>query len=235
MAIVTRFNPTVNGPLHLGHLYLALVNAHTAQSTDGRFIVRFDDNHPHSLNAIGWSQATEWRNQMIDDLSPFVTPDRWTSEADYALQLEQRAEMFREEMPNLTANERYGVTVHGQVTTYYPYAAALTAEKVYLDMLEGVTWLVRGIDLISEFCLYEYLRKRAGIPYVNHVYMPRLLAESGDQIAPVAKTQGNFQIAQMVKARGVDGVMDILRVACLVDREGPFSIANIKSQPRLTL
>ena len=235
MATNTRFNPTVNGPLHIGHLYLALVNAHEAQSVGGKFIVRFDDNHPHMTNVHGWAQTIAWRDAMKHDLGQYVTPDYWTSEVDYSWRLEQMAEMFKQERQPFRTHRRWSATIHGSDMSYYPYAAVYTAEKVYLDMLEGITYLVRGIDLISEFCLYEYFRIRAGIPYVSHIYMPRLQASSGGLLSPVTKTEGNCKLADMTAKHGVDGVMAILRDACLVDREGPFSIANIKSQPRMAV
>ena len=40
---VTRFNPTANGPLHVGHIYSALINE-TLAGPAGKFIVRIDYN-----------------------------------------------------------------------------------------------------------------------------------------------------------------------------------------------
>ena len=39
----TRFNPSISGALHIGHLYMALVNEMEAHRTGGKFIVRVDD------------------------------------------------------------------------------------------------------------------------------------------------------------------------------------------------
>ena len=40
---VFRFAPSPNGQLHLGHAYSALLNAHMANKTGGRFLLRMED------------------------------------------------------------------------------------------------------------------------------------------------------------------------------------------------
>jgi len=41
--IVTRFAPSPNGPLHLGHAYAAIVAHDLARARDGRFLLRIED------------------------------------------------------------------------------------------------------------------------------------------------------------------------------------------------
>jgi glutamyl-Q tRNA(Asp) synthetase len=41
--IVTRFAPSPNGPLHLGHAYSAIVSFDLAQARGGRFLLRIED------------------------------------------------------------------------------------------------------------------------------------------------------------------------------------------------
>ena len=43
MAHTTRFAPSPNGPLHLGHAYSAVVSAHEASSSGGAFLLRIED------------------------------------------------------------------------------------------------------------------------------------------------------------------------------------------------
>ena len=43
MSIVTRFAPSPNGPLHLGHAYSAVIAAHVAASRGGEFLLRIED------------------------------------------------------------------------------------------------------------------------------------------------------------------------------------------------
>ena len=45
MTTITRFNPNANGPLHLGHLYALLINAHYAHGRGGQCLVRVDDTN----------------------------------------------------------------------------------------------------------------------------------------------------------------------------------------------
>ena len=40
----TRLNPTLNGTVHLGHLFTLLVNEYYAHSRNGKFFIRFDDD-----------------------------------------------------------------------------------------------------------------------------------------------------------------------------------------------
>ncbi len=60
---ITRFAPSPNGWLHLGHAYSALMGAHAAQKAGGRFILRLEDidvgrARPHFIDAI--YQDLEW-------------------------------------------------------------------------------------------------------------------------------------------------------------------------------
>src|SRR4029078_5304206 len=41
--IVTRFAPSPNGPLHLGHAYSAIVAHDLARARGGRFLLRIED------------------------------------------------------------------------------------------------------------------------------------------------------------------------------------------------
>src|SRR6187431_2698846 len=41
--IVTRFAPSPNGPLHLGHAFSAIVAHDLAQARGGRFVLRIED------------------------------------------------------------------------------------------------------------------------------------------------------------------------------------------------
>lgn len=43
MSVVTRFAPSPNGPLHLGHAYSAVIAAHAATSRGGEFLLRIED------------------------------------------------------------------------------------------------------------------------------------------------------------------------------------------------
>jgi glutamyl-tRNA synthetase len=46
LAVVTRFAPNPNGPLHLGHVRTALLSHEYARHYKGKFILRFEDTNP---------------------------------------------------------------------------------------------------------------------------------------------------------------------------------------------
>ena len=236
--INTRFNPTVNGPLHLGHLYICLVNEHEAHNTGGRFVVRFDDTQRLYTAMHGEAQLAVWRDAMRRDLDQYMTVDAYTSESAYWMTLHQRPAAFRAEVRQPMLIGAQGVmdtaTVIGQQDPY-PFVPEITAEKVYLDAIEGITMLIRGIDLLSEYALYEYFRARAGVPTVRHIYLPRLHVPKNPPTPSMAKTFGTHRIADMTKKYGRDSIMEILRVSCLNDPEGAFNAGNVKAQPKLAI
>ena len=59
--IRTRFAPSPNGPLHLGHAYAAIVAHDLARSRDGAFLLRVED-------IDGARSRPEFTRQIIDDL-----------------------------------------------------------------------------------------------------------------------------------------------------------------------
>src|SRR3546814_20558853 len=89
---VTRFAPSPNGWLHLGHAYSAIFAAETAKSLGGRFLLRIEDID------IGRCRP-EYEQSIYDDLAwlglTWETPARRQSEhfADYEAALKQLRNM----------------------------------------------------------------------------------------------------------------------------------------------
>jgi len=239
MRPVTRFNPTVNGPLHLGHLFLALVNATEAHRSGGEFIVRWDDNQRDWLELLGQAAIDRFRQQMVLDLSTYIQVDRWTSQAEAGVHFDPSLPIpftiLEQPHYSLPIYENTAEFVPDRGMNLYPYAPAYTAERVYLDRVEGVSWLIRGLDLLPEFAFYEFIREMAGFPAVRHTYLPRLRAGSGGQLSPVSKSGGGFTIRDYTAELGPEGVLDLLRVSCLLDPAGEFTVENVKSDPRLVV
>lgn len=242
----TRFNPTINGPLHLGHLYIALVNEHEAHASGGEFIVRFDDNQRDWQALYGQTAIDRWKAEMMNDLGTFLSVDRWTSQAEnesrYPLELMPPPFGVKDQVfTPLLSGVPLGIYqfvpefVPDRAQPFYPYAPAYTAERAFMDRIEGVNWLIRGIDLITECAFYEYVRNWFGYPAVRQTYLPRLKQESGGQLSPVSKTLGGNTIADSRNALGDRGVLEVLRHSCLIDPAGPFAVRNVKSDPRLVL
>src|SRR3989304_8262070 len=66
MKVVTRFNPTSNGNLHLGHVFTMLVNEYFAHSVDGEFVLRIDDTSPPAADLPKERVQSIIQSQMND-------------------------------------------------------------------------------------------------------------------------------------------------------------------------
>lgn len=232
----TRFNPTVNGFLHMGHLLTALVNECEAHRSGGKFIVRFDDNQPDWISYLGMPKIEEYRKAIIEDLAPYVEVDEWISQFDNP----DVPELIPlPEMPIKVTNGKVYMPLYEFIPewipdaemTMFPYAPHYTAEKVWLDFQEGINWLIRGVDLASEYAFYEYICEMASLPRVRQTYIPRLRRLVGDRILPLSKTNGGTTIQEMTAAYGEDGVIEILRAGCLIDAGGDFAVDNLLPDP----
>lgn len=228
----TRFNPTTNGPLHLGSAYMALVNAHLAHASGGRFLVRFDDCGEVVLAQVGATRAAHIAAGMLADLHWLgIEPDgvTWQSQTLPAIHADMRARGLEPEPEPLWLPTPLW-TAAPQDRLCYPYTPRKTAEKVLLDAAEGVTWLVRGDDLLTEYSLYEHFRTLFDLPPVKHVYLPQLVAGTGG----IGKSIGGYTISEY-RALGWQPaqVLELLGRSCLQHWPNGWTLPNIKRQPRL--
>jgi len=226
----TRLNTSVNGPLHLGHIYTGLINESVAHETGGKFIVRWDDSHPIRLVTLGRAKTELILKGQRDDLEWLgFEPDKWIKQSDIIDEvheyLSKRADVLLDKNPPEVIPELIGNDI-----LLYPLTPMLTAEKVVMDWMEGVNLLIRGIDLLSEYSLYQYYCERFGLPRPKHIYLPRLRWKDGD----MSKTGG----AQTVFDLRRDGytpqeVLDMVGIACLRNTPNGWTFQNLKSEPRL--
>jgi hypothetical protein len=113
----------------------------------------------------------------------------------------------------------------------YPYAPMLTLEKVVWDYMEGVRWLIRGEDLISEANLYSFFNDILGLPRVRQTFIPRLKTQQGGELFTVSKSFHIYQLCDQIKEYGANTVLELLKQSCLINPEGEFYIENIKCNP----
>lgn len=191
MKFVTRFNPTVNGYLHLGHLYTILVNECEAVRSGGKFIMRFDDTQL-AWNYLNGAKVAAWKNDMRADLEWLgIQVSSWDSQADMMGYIEGLLKnIFKYDPQHESYFCEVGSDLAGCPHHFYPYTERLTIEKVLMDAHEGVNWLIRGMDLITEDCLYKHFCRTFHIKEPVLSYIPRLYFD-GDTIS---KTEGGFKI-----------------------------------------
>jgi glutamyl/glutaminyl-tRNA synthetase len=226
-----RFCPTVSGWLHLGHLYMCLVNIAEAQRTGGQFIVRWDDTQRIWNRKFTQHQLMELKLTMQIDLKwAGVDPDRWSAQSDLMQQALDLAHYLDYDLPDDTYDDLQTVEVIGDAAPYYPANERLTAEHVLMDHIEGVNLVIRGRDLITEANAYLILAHQLGFARTRHIYIPRL-DFPGDV---VSKTAGNFKLKDY-RAAEIDPDEIIIRLACdcLKDAGGGWFADNVKSRPVL--
>ena len=175
----TRFNPTISGPLHIGHLYMVLVNATEAHRTGGKFIIRVDDTQDIWNHWIKKEQRDKYYDEYQKQLSYFVDVDVWERQSQM-LTLEEimgdnpllkclPAPQFCGPATTIEWREDINQRV-------FQYDLPLVVEKVIWDYCQKVNLLIRGDDLITEAQLYEHLTSILRIPKVHQIYLSKLVS-----------------------------------------------------------
>jgi len=226
----TRFNPTITGPLHIGHLYMALVNEFEAHRTGGKFYVRVDDTQPHWSFKIGKKRREKYYLEYREQLDLFLSIDGWHRQSQMPKPKDiigkhpilKRYPRLFENGVDVEYQERFGRSLNG-------YNPEYIVRKIVWDFYEKTNWLIRGEELMAEANLYSHFVEEIGLPRVYQIYLPHLeRKESGER---VSKSAGTYGLAKQIDAFGIEGTLSRLRESCLVDLEGEFVIDNIKRQP----
>jgi len=234
----TRFNPTTNGALHIGHAYTALVNQHEAHASGGKYILRFDDNTRYWMHALGgraaMAEIAKGQKADLDWLG--ITADQ------VVYQSEQEAEVLE----FLAPSKWFHVVDHGVWNTDVPHVVSdppvepfgltsfISAERVVSDHMLGANMLIRGMELLSENGHYLYLCALFGFAPPTMWYIPRLMTATASDLGDVSKTAGNWKIKD-IRERGhsPEKVREVLRRSCLTDLNYGWSLDNINPRPVL--
>jgi len=237
----TRFNPTACGDLHMGHLYMALVNATEAKRTGGLFSVRIDDTQKYWVHRLGRKLTDQYTDNFREQLSRFMVIDDWRVQSTMPSMREIRGEheLFTKFPEQRWVYAKEVDIISDPTMAVYPYTPYFTLEKVVWDFHMGVTHLIRGEDIITESSLYNYFVDVLGFPSVWQVYLPRLRATNREEIGKddvewartISKTFRTYRLKPQIDKLGVRGVMDNLKLSCLVDPSGEFIVENIKWNP----
>jgi len=234
--VVTRFNPSANGNLHLGHLFTLLVNEYFASSRNGKCIMRWDDTSPICI-ATG-DRMDGIIQSHIDDLRWLGLEDKlmeWQCQSVFKEVVEMKLYDLGFDVMN-DAPEGYHylplVIRNGVDWITYPYVPRQTAERVIMDNIIGVTHLIRGDDFLAEYSLYCYYCQLFKFPAPEFIFLPRLCSANGD----ISKTKGGYKIADF-RANGYtpEQVIRILEKACLYYPNNGWEFYNIRPNPRVDL
>jgi len=234
----TRFVPTITGPLHIGHLYMALVNANEAHRSGGKFVMRVDDTQRYWVHNIDQRLVDQYYDQYCENLSRFMTVDVFERQSNMPTvrDIIGEHEILRFIPKEMWIYPQYVEWIPCSEMGLYPCAPSLTMEKVVWDFYDDVTWLIRGEDLITEASLYSYFADCIGIPQVKQTYLPRLRTDMRGELGHtiISKTYKTFMLSDQIDEFGVSGVLDYLTKSCLVDPTKGFYVENIKHNPSVT-
>lgn len=237
----TRFNPTVNGPLHIGHLYMIKINEAVAHDHGGTFTVRLDNTQRFYHLTRSESELSQLTRDMVHDiLWTGVTVDRWTYQSEMAAQVHSLLLQFNNgPLPpeiHESFQECYSPDITVSKVAPFPYAPQFTAEKVIMDAVDYITWLIRGDDLINEFSLYTWFCDIWHLHRPEHVYLPRLMLmdnkELSENTTNISKTRGGYTIQEFrEKGWTADDLQIMLADACLKCPARGWSLENLKENP----
>lgn len=230
-----RINPTLNGPMHIGHLGLALFNESMAHAEGGKFIFRGEDNQASWLLLHTLEEMQDIGMQWLAELSLLgVHVDSIYFESDVERDGEI-ARIIHKYYPNAVDNGNmpYVPQMAGSCVTYYPYALYLTAKTVLMDYMNGISTVLVGEDLMSRADFYYHLCEVFGIPNPpRYLCIPRLkLSETHDELSQVSKTNGSFSIQSLMQSNEPRDIVKFVASNYLKDVKAGWNLDNLNPNP----
>lgn len=220
----TRFSPSLNGSLHVGHLWMAWLNWAWAKESGGRFVLRFDDLAP-ACAGEDMARAGDWASegQHLLELAGIV-PDSVSYVSayqvpGYPMDAGGRNRWLRP--PSLEGWDNVGC---------HP---ALVAARVNADIREGIDAVIRGEELAPELQLYEYLNHALGAAPRQMIYLPRLRVRVDGHLTTISKTYGNLQLRDLYALDEPAAWVARVRQTGLLDPNAPVGLANVNPDPIL--
>jgi len=232
---ITRFSPTSNGILHLGHMFALLVNEYIAHTTGGKFYVRFDDLNTLSSHFSVEKLSMILHSQMEDIKWLGLEVDGWMWQSALLPDVRQQiVDSGHKVFPDV-AQADHKIPYFVRMTTdwvAFPYVCQQTAERVIMDHAIGVTHLIRGDDFATEYALYCYFCQLFDYPIPEFVFLPRLSGISGD----ISKSHGGYKIVNFrEEGYSPDKLKQLMMEACLHYPKNGWELYNIRSNPRLNI
>jgi glutamyl/glutaminyl-tRNA synthetase len=195
MISTTRFCPTANGGLHVGHAYSAIFNYMYAREHGGRFVLRIDDRSP-TTRVLDENTRKKIIESQLDDIKWLgIKPDDTYLESDWV------AKHFKEPWKYVEEDPRHMlphyVRMAGTGWLAIPWIPGQTYIRAKMDYVDGVTHVIRGEEWATEYSLYVHFCNQEGFPAPNFMYLPRLVGKDGKDIS---KTAGGNKIIELRRA-----------------------------------
>lgn len=231
----TRFNPNLNGTLHIGHLYTLLVNEYIAHSTGGKFYVRFDDDN-YIVNAQPKEQTSLYMQSQIDDIDWLgLKVDGWSQQSTILPEVRRVISFHKELIAEEEVQFYYYVPYIVCKTTDWiavPYVPVQTIERTVMDNMLDIDYVIRGDDFITEYSLYCYFCQKLNLKTPKFVFLPRLNGLRGD----ISKSHGGYKISDFRnEGYSAKELKDLVTRACVVYPHNGFELYNLKQNPRIDL
>jgi hypothetical protein len=225
---------------------MAKVNETEAHLNGGKFFVRFDDDQQY-WNDLRKVNAENIKKEVKKDLEwAGLEVDEYISEKEMIKSTDLLLKKFKYKNFNSSAYTLTHIylpeTPEGSSLvcdkaladkSFYPFVPDLTARKVINDSLNDVRLLIRGMDLITEFSLYNYYCMLWDLIIPRQVFLPKVkMLEEDGQTSGISKTLGGFTIKSF-RERGVPvkEIWHMLADSCLINPEGSWTTYNIKINP----
>lgn len=227
----TRFAPTPTGKLHVGHLFLCLLNRDVARRNGGKFLVRMETEWAAESRLYGTTVGIkDLADGILRDMEWAGVPPDYVSWQDETRWIERVVIERYDHLAiptEITCSKWKFNGGRGDMNLLHH-----TPGKVVYDHVFGCDPVIRGEDLMIEHHWYLYLCGLFGFDPPEMWYVPRLKLDQ--QV--VSKT-GVVQLpVEMLRQQGwtPEGLSDLIRRACLLDPDKGFDFPNIKRQPTLT-
>ena len=230
----TRFSPTLNGTLHIGHLFTMLVNEYIAHSTGGKFFIRLEDADYLVRLQTQKETLAILRSQLNDIAWLDINVDKYVYQSD---QLPETKKFLNSQDCVIYEEDKLDfieplVIRMGTEWMAIPYVPQQTAERVYMDHMLGITHVIRGDDFVTEYSLYGYFCEKFGFPFPVHVFLPRLTGLRGE----ISKTNGGYKVEDFRNdGYSAKELKRIVTRACVIYPENGFELYNIKRNPKINL
>jgi glutamyl/glutaminyl-tRNA synthetase len=233
----TRFCPTMTGEAHVGHLFMALVNATEAHHSGGDFKIRIDDTQIYWIHTMGKEKTRKLVHQYCEQLSKFMTIDK----LEYQSKMPSMQEIMGDrQIFSLISDQKWAYeTIADWIIDpnmyLYPYTPQYTIEKVVWDFYENITWIIRGEDLVTEAALYAFFAEVLRLPIIRQSYLPRLRCDERRQLGStmISKTFRNYSLKKQLDKFGTHGTLEFLKQSCLIDPDKDFYVDNVKWNPTI--